>query len=150
MSCNLKKKTWGAMLHCLAYISKIVWWLPMWWGPVRVFEKFRSPFSFLFFHFFVFFSFLHFRFCLSLGALLAPGPLDIVHPCHPVATPLRFLPFLPDFSSFFPLFSRCLAIFSLSGVALYPPCTPSGYATARHHQSSGLPVRNYVTKGVVQ
>ena len=27
---------------------------------------------------------------LSLsGAPLAPGPLDIVHPCHPVATPLR-------------------------------------------------------------
>ena len=39
--------------------------------------------------------------CLHLsGAPLAPGPLDIVHPCHPVATPL----ILPLFS--FPLFSR--------------------------------------------
>ena len=31
------------------------------------------------------FSFLPF---LSLGAPLALGPLDIVHPCHPLATPL--------------------------------------------------------------
>ena len=42
--------------------------------------------------------------------------------------PSRFLPFLPDFSSF-SLFSPILANFSLSGVALCPPCTPSGYAT---------------------
>ena len=51
----------------------------------------------------------------------------------------QFLPFIPDFSSFFPIFpeffqifsdfSRFLAIFSLSGVALCPPCHASGYAT---------------------
>ena len=35
------------------------------------------------FHFFIFFFI-----CLSFGAPLAPGHLDIVHPCHPVATPL--------------------------------------------------------------
>ena len=40
--------------------------------------------------------------------------------------PSRCLPFLPDFSS-----SRFLANFSLSGVALCPPCTPSGYATGK-------------------
>ena len=66
---------------------------------VRVFEKFRSLFSFpfffsfsiiiFFFLFFFFFFFLFFVFCLSLSrSPLAPGPLDIVHPCHPVATPL--------------------------------------------------------------
>ena len=55
---------------------------------VQVFEKFHSLFSFLFFFFlFFFFSFLFFFSSLS-GAPLAPGPLDIVHPCHPVATPL--------------------------------------------------------------
>ena len=51
---------------------------------------FLLSFSFSFF-FFSFFSFLFFMFffCLSLsGAPVAPGPLDIVHPCHPVATPL--------------------------------------------------------------
>ena len=38
-----------------------------------------------------FFFILHFHcFCLSLGAPLASGPLDIVHPCQPVATPLQF------------------------------------------------------------
>ena len=83
-------------------------------GLVQVFEKFRSlflsSFSFLSFHLllifffefysflFLFFSFLFvfsfsflfslFFFSLSLGAPLAPGPMDIVHPCHPVATPL--------------------------------------------------------------
>ena len=52
--------------------------------------------------------------------------------------PSRFLPFLPDFPPFprffliFPSFSRFLAIFLLSGVALCPPLPPppSGYATA--------------------
>ena len=46
----------------------------------------------------IFFSFLPFLFSSFFpsfsifpslsGAPLAPGPLDIVHPCHPVATPL--------------------------------------------------------------
>ena len=97
------KRIHGALiLHCSVYISKIVWWLKClilvfsviylnsWgyigWGPVRVFKKFRSLFSFLPF----FFSFLFFIFivCLS-GDSLAPGPLDIVHPCHPDATLLH-------------------------------------------------------------
>ena len=45
----------------------------------------------------------------------------------------RFFLFFPDFSWFFPDFSwffpRFLANFSLSGVALCPPCHPYGYAT---------------------
>ena len=53
--------------------------------------------SFLFCLFFFFFSILHFLFLLSFflffvslsRAPLAPGPLDIVHPCHPIATPLH-------------------------------------------------------------
>ena len=51
----------------------------------------------------------------------------------------RILPFLPDFSSFFPTFPDFFLIFGkflLSGVALCPPCHPSGYATDR-----GLQVR---------
>ena len=48
--------------------------------------------SFLFFLFFPPFFLRFFFFCLFLGAPLAPGPLDIVHPCHPVATPLDFNP----------------------------------------------------------
>ena len=59
-------------------------------APIRVFKKlcslFFSPFLFSFLHFFFFI-------CLSLslsllGAPLAPGPLEIVHPCHLVAKPL--------------------------------------------------------------
>ena len=42
-------------------------------------------FSFLFLSFFSF-SILHFLIFLSLSLTL--GPLDIVHPCHSVATPL--------------------------------------------------------------
>ena len=53
-------------------------------AQVLVFEKFCSPFSFL-----LFFLFSIFFFVSLSGALLAPGPLDIVHPCHPVATPLN-------------------------------------------------------------
>ena len=50
-------------------------------------------FSLFFSSFFLFFSFLFFIFVFFGGvsllwAPLAPGPLDIVHPCHPVATPL--------------------------------------------------------------
>ena len=37
---------------------------------------------------FSFIFFLFFFFSLSLGAPSALGPLDIVHPCHPLATPL--------------------------------------------------------------
>ena len=91
-------------LHCSSYISRIVWWLPMfdfgifchllrlmgiyWVGaPVRVFEKFCSLFFLPFFFFYSSFFYSLF-FPLSRGPLLAPGPLDIVHPCHPVATPL--------------------------------------------------------------
>ena len=107
MICKLKKNTWGpnSPLFLLNYKDCVmitnlfdfgifshmlrhmgIYWV---WVPVRVFEMFR--FLFLFFSSFsFFFSFLFFIFffCLSLGAPLAPGPLDIVHPCHPVATPL--------------------------------------------------------------
>ena len=82
-------------------------WRYIGWGHVRVFEKFRSLYSFLPFFFFSCFSFLPFFFfsslhfcCLSLGAPLAPGPLDIVHPCHPVATPLHLLRNYNDSSDF--------------------------------------------------
>ena len=98
MSCNLKKKTWGANAPSFVLLfQRLCGDYQCGGAPVRVFEKFCSSFSFLpfflffSFFFFFFFSFLHFLFCLSLslsGALLAPGPMDIVHPCHPVATPL--------------------------------------------------------------
>ena len=42
----------------------------------------------------------------------------------------RFFLFFPDFSPIFPDFSPIFGKFSLSGVALCPPCHPSGYATA--------------------
>ena len=58
-------------------------------APVRVFGKFRSLFSFFFSFLFFIFFFLFYFVSLS-GAPLAPGPLDIVHPCHPVATPMVF------------------------------------------------------------
>ena len=46
--------------------------------------------SFLPFFSFLIFIFCSFFFCLSLslGGPFNSGPLDIVHPCHPVATPL--------------------------------------------------------------
>ena len=59
--------------------------------PVRVFENFRYHFSFFFFFPFLFFIFLFFSFVSLSGAPLTLGPLDIVHPCHPVATPLHTL-----------------------------------------------------------
>ena len=112
MSCKLKKNTWGP-----TYISKTVWWYkPMFdfgifchllrlMGIYRVgppsgyLTSFVLPFLFfLFFFFFLFFPFFFlfyssfsFFLCLSLGAHLAPGPLDIVHPW--VATPLLFHPY---------------------------------------------------------
>ena len=62
--------------------------------PSRVFKKLRSLFFssfsfFLFFSFcFLFFISFSFLFVSLSGAPLAPGPLDIVHPCHSVTTPL--------------------------------------------------------------
>ena len=113
MSCKLKKNTRSPNSPLFLLI---VWWLPMFdfgifWhlhrlmgiyrvrAPVGVFEKFCSVslffsllpfFFFLFPFFFSLFFFLSF-FGLSLwgGGPLAPGPIDIVHPCYPAATPLR-------------------------------------------------------------
>ena len=101
------KRIHGALiLHCSVYISKIVWWLPMFdfgifchllklmriyrMGPCPgIWKVLFSLFPSSFFFFFFFLPFLSFIFnvCLS-GASLALGPLDIVQPCHPVATPL--------------------------------------------------------------
>ena len=92
------------ILHCSVYISKIVWWLPMFdfgifchllklkriyrMGPrPGIWKVSFSLFLSSFFFFFLPFLFFIFIVCLS-GASLAPGPLDIVQPCHPVATPL--------------------------------------------------------------
>ena len=61
----------------------------------------------------------------------------------------RLLPFLPDFSSFFPIFpdfSQFWAFFSLSGVALCPPCHPSGYATGLLRKIESLAKTNSYTK----
>ena len=62
-------------------------------GILKVlFSLFFSSFSsfFLFYSsFFIIIIIIYFFVSLS-GAPLAPGPLDIVHPCHPVATPLLF------------------------------------------------------------
>ena len=104
MSCKLKKKksAWAQILHCSSYISKIVWWLPMFdFGifchllrlmgiyrvgtPVRVFEKFRSLFSFLLLYF-SFSFFLSFFVSLSLG-----GPFSSGAPGHcPPMPPSRY------------------------------------------------------------
>ena len=103
------KRIHGALiLHCSVYISKIVWWLPMFdfgifchllklmrilngapSGYLKSFDVLSFPFFLCFCFCFCFLPFLFFIFivCLS-GASLAPGPLDIVQPCHPVATPL--------------------------------------------------------------
>ena len=64
-------------------------WEYIGWGPPSEYLK-SFVLSFLFFSSFSFllFSILHFLFCLSLGGPFSSGPLDIVHPCHPVATPL--------------------------------------------------------------
>ena len=103
MSCKLRKNTWGPnsplfrlyFKDCVMitnvwfwyFLSSILKIMGIYIGcppPVRVFEKFRSLFLSSFFFPFLFFTFIV---CLS-GASLAPGPLDNVHPCHPVATPL--------------------------------------------------------------
>ena len=95
-------------------------------GKLQTLNK-ANPFIFLSF----FFSILHFLFSslslslslplslslflslslslsLSLGGPpLAPGPLDIVHPCHPVATPLAmYINNICDAFVPFPLFYR--------------------------------------------
>ena len=72
-------------------------------GPISLFFS-----SFSVFFFFVFsFLFFIFFFPLSLGGPpLAPGPLDIVHPCHPVATPLTIDTQLRSF--YFKLFHRAI------------------------------------------
>ena len=59
--------------------------------PSGYLKSFVLSFLFLIFYRFSFFfpsSILHFPFSSLSGAPLAPGPLDIVHPCHPIATPL--------------------------------------------------------------
>ena len=103
-----EKRIHGAPnLHCSSYISKIVWWLPMFdfgifchllrlmgcirWGPCLGIWKVSFSLFFSSCSFFFFLSFLSFIFYFSLslsGAPYSSGPLDIVHPCHPVATPL--------------------------------------------------------------
>ena len=86
------KRIYGALiLHCSSYISKIVWWLPMFdlvfsviyidsWdnrvgASVRVFEKFRSLCSFL--HFLFVFFFYFFWGGLSRGPLYLRGPCTL-------------------------------------------------------------------------
>ena len=104
MSCKLKKNTRGpsSPLYLLyfkdcvmitnvwfCYFLSVIYldsWGYMGWGPVRVLWK--ISFSVFFFPFFSILFFFFFFLDLSFGAPLAPGPLDIVHPCHPVATQL--------------------------------------------------------------
>ena len=86
------------MVQCLILVFSVISldsWGYIGWG-LRPgiwkcsFSFFFSSFSFFFslsFLFFILFSFYLSR-SLSWGPPLAPGPLDIVHPCHPVATPL--------------------------------------------------------------
>ena len=61
-------------------------------GRPGILKSFFPSFHFFFFFFlsFLFFVFF-FSFVSFSGDPLAPGPLDIVHPCHPVATPLSKL-----------------------------------------------------------
>ena len=56
-------------------------------APSGYLKSIVLSFSFLPFFLFRFRFFIFFFVSLSV-APLAPGPLDIVHPCHPVATPL--------------------------------------------------------------
>ena len=104
--CKLKKKLYGAQFlvvrlilqrlcddnQCLILVFSVIYlnkWGYIWWGPpsgyLKSFSSFSSVCLLFFFLFFIFFSLLF----VSLSrALLAPGPLDIVHPCHSVAAPL--------------------------------------------------------------
>ena len=86
-----------------------------WEPPSGYFKKsfVLSSFLFFFFFFFLFYPFFSFFFFVSLsGAPLAPGPLDIVQPCHSVATPLCKISFLLSFfGTFFYHFTAKLLIF---------------------------------------
>ena len=76
---SIKIYIFSYMYFCEVKPNKIDWLID--WIKKHC-SLFFSFFSFLFF---LFFSFLF----VSLSeAPLAPGPLDIVHPCHPVAKPL--------------------------------------------------------------
>ena len=70
------------LLFSVTYLNS---WGYIGWGPPSRYLKIFIL-SFLFVLFYLFF-FLFFFSSLS-GAPLAPRPLDIVHPRHPVATPL--------------------------------------------------------------
>ena len=101
----------------------------MWWGPRPGIWKVLFSSSFLPFFSFLFFIFF---FCLSLsGAFLAPGPLDIVHPCHPVATPLH-------------LMTQCTMFFKVHHSLInlqFPPCIQL-HPTSRRasHQLRYIPI----------
>ena len=101
LHCNLFPNLWAQILIEKFYIhdmqaekSILVFsviyldpWGYIWWAlpvgpPFRYLKRFLLSFPF-----FLFF-FICLSLSLSLGAPLVPGPLDIVHPCHPVATPL--------------------------------------------------------------
>ena len=138
------------MLNCLSYISKIVWWLPMWWGPRPgiwkvLFSLFFSSF-FLFLFLFLFFSSLHFLVCPSLGGPFSSGahghcpPMPpsryatafsvLKHPISPkdptensliFVTKRRPFLFLVDFVTERPQPFKCLMY-----ISLYKSCAP-GY-----------------------
>ena len=102
MSCKLKKNTWGPIIFdCSSYISKIVWWLPMFdFGSFchifRLMGIYRVPYlksfvlSLFFFFFssiFIFFIFLKI-FCCSLSF---GGPCSSGAPGHcPPVPPSRY------------------------------------------------------------
>ena len=70
--------------QCLILVFSVIC-LDSWGAPSGYFKSFVLSFLFFFFHYFIFFLI-----CFSLGGPFSSGagPLDIVHPCHPVATPL--------------------------------------------------------------
>ena len=110
MSCKLKKNTWDPSSPLfLSYFNDCVMITNVWFwyfyiiylrleGIYRVgppsgyFKSFVLSFLFFLFFFFSFLFFIIFFFFLSQswGAPLASGPLDIVHLCRPVATPLQW------------------------------------------------------------
>ena len=113
-------------LHCSYNISKIVWWFSMLilifsviyvdsrgyigWAPVRVFEKFRSLFSFIFFLFFFFPFFFYSSF--SFFPCLSGGPFSSGVPGHcPPMPPSRYA------TACSWLLEYCLACF----ISIYPP-----------------------------
>ena len=143
-----KKNTWGPQFPivrlifqrfcddnlCLVLVFSVIYLDS--WGiyrvrtPVRVFKKvtfslFFSSFSFLF-------SFLHFLFYLFFlsGAPLAPGPLDIVHPCHLVATPL----YGKRFSGVNPIGGKSCYTYKMSKI--HDLITLKGYSLKTMHSRS--------------